>query len=111
MEFQDASSSLGWQWDSASEVIAGRGRIVAEFFDVGCSRRVPWERRRQAACLLGAVTNPDRKFDAIIVGESERAFTGTQLLRLAPLFLAHGVQVWLPEIDGPVDLTGPPTRR
>jgi site-specific DNA recombinase len=107
VEFQDAGSSSGWQRDSAAEVIAGRGRIVAEFFDVGCSRRVPWARRRQAARLLEAVASPDREFDAIIVGESERAFTGTQLLRLAPIFLAHGVQVWLPELDGPVDLTDP----
>jgi DNA invertase Pin-like site-specific DNA recombinase len=107
VEFQDAGSSLGWQRDSAREVIAGRGRIVAEFFDVGCSRRVAWAGRRQAARLLEAVATPDRGFDAIIVGESERAFTGTQLLRLAPVFLAHGVQVWLPELDGPVDLTDP----
>lgn len=80
---------------------------MAEFFDVGCSRRVPWSRRRQAARLLEAVTTPDRGFEAIIVGESERAFTGTQLLHLAPIFLAHGVQVRLPEVDGPVDLTDP----
>jgi hypothetical protein len=53
------------------------------------------------------VTSPDREFDAIIVGESERAFTSTQLLHLAPIFLAHGVRVWLPELDGPVDLIDP----
>jgi site-specific DNA recombinase len=88
-------------------VIADRGQIVAEFFDVGHSRTVPWARRRRAAHLLEAVADPDRGFDAIIVGESERAFTGTQLLHLAPIFLAHGVQVWLPELDGPVDLTDP----
>lgn len=108
VEYQDAESSLGWQRASASEVIAGRGRTVAEYFDVGCSRRVPWARRPQAARLLEAVdTSPDREFDAIIVGESERAFTGTQLLHLAPIFLAHDVQVWRPELDGPVDLTDP----
>jgi hypothetical protein len=66
-----------------------------------------WARRRQAARLLAAVTNPDRGFEAVIVGESERAFTGTQLLHLAQVFLAHGVQVWLPEVDGPVDLADP----
>jgi hypothetical protein len=110
VEYQDAGSSLGWQRASAGDVIAGRGRIVAEFFDVGYPRRGPWARRPQAARLLEAVTNPDRGFDAIIVGESERAFTGTQLLHLAPIFLAHGVQVWLPELDGPVDLTDPATR-
>jgi site-specific DNA recombinase len=107
VEFQHGESSLGWQRDSAIDVIADRGQIVAEFFDVGYSRRVPWARRRQAARLLQAVVRPDREFDAIIVGESERAFTGTQLLQLAPAFLAHGVQVWLPELDGPVDLTDP----
>jgi hypothetical protein len=89
------------------DVIAERGRIVAEFFDVGCSRRLPWARRPQAARLLAALADPHRGFDAIIVGESERAFTGTQLLHLAPIFLAHGVQVWLPELDGPVCLTDP----
>jgi site-specific DNA recombinase len=110
VEYQDAESSLGWQRDSAGEVIAGRGRIVAEFFDVGCSRTVPWTRRPEAARLLEAVTDPERAFDAIIVGEAERAFTGTQLLGLAPVLVAHGVQVWLPELDGPVDLTDPTHR-
>jgi len=107
LEYQDAGSSLGWQRDSAIDVIADRGRIVVEFFDVGYSLRVPWARRRQAARLLRAVTSPGWGFDANIVGESEQAFTGTQLRDLAPVFLAPGVQVWLPELDGPVDLTDP----
>jgi DNA invertase Pin-like site-specific DNA recombinase len=106
-EFQHGESSLGWQRGSAIEVIAGRGRIAAEFFDIGYSRRGPWAHRREAVRLLQAVTSPDRGFDAIIVGESERAFTGTQLVHLAPIFLAHGVQAWLPELDGPADLTDP----
>jgi site-specific DNA recombinase len=109
-EYQDADSSRGWQRDSALEVIAGRGRIVAEFFDVGFSRTVPWTKRREAARLLAASVDPGRGFDAIIVGEAERAFTGTQLLRLAPVLLAQGVRVWLPEADGPVDLVGPSHR-
>jgi hypothetical protein len=52
VEYQDADSSLGWHRDSAGEVITGRGRIVAEFFDIGYSRTVPWTRRPQAARLL-----------------------------------------------------------
>ncbi len=107
VEYQHCESSLGWQRDSATDVFVDRGRIVAEFFDVGYSRTVPWARRPQAARLLQAVASPHRGFDAIIVGESERAFTGTQLLHLAPIFLAHHVQVWLPGLDGPVDLTDP----
>jgi site-specific DNA recombinase len=107
VEYQHSESSLGLQRDGATDVIADRGRIVAELFDVGYSRTEPWDRRPQAARLLQAVTSPDRGFDAVIVGESERAFTGTHLQPLAPVFLAHGVQAWLPELDGPVDLADP----
>jgi hypothetical protein len=78
VEYQDPESSLGWQRDSALDVIADRGRIVAEFIDVGYSRTVPWARRRQAP--------PGNR---------------------GQVFLAHRVQVWLPELDGPVDLTDP----
>jgi site-specific DNA recombinase len=51
VQYQHGDSSLGWQRDSALDVIADRGRIVVEFFDVGYSRRVPWARRvRPRAC-------------------------------------------------------------
>jgi len=40
-DFQDEWSSRVWQRDYAADVVAGRGRIVLEFFDVGCSRRRP----------------------------------------------------------------------
>jgi site-specific DNA recombinase len=106
-EFQDRASSRSWQRDSANELIAGRGEIAGEFFDVGCTRRLPWARRPQAARLLEAVTDPDRGFDAIVIGECERAFCGGQLLAMAPIFTRHGVQIWLPEVDGPIDFTDP----
>jgi hypothetical protein len=102
-DFQDRLSSARWQRDFAEEVIAGRGRIVADFFDVGCSRRLPWADRPQAALLLAALTDPDRGFDAIVVGEFERAFYGDQFQQMAPMFARLGVQVWLPELDGPAD--------
>jgi site-specific DNA recombinase len=102
--FQDRSSSRQWQRDSAMDLISGRGRIVVEYFDVGCTRRQPWSRRPQARELLRAAARPDRGFDAVVVGEADRAFCGTQLLSLAPALAAYGVAVWLPEIAGPVDL-------
>jgi hypothetical protein len=102
--YQDQASSARWQRDFANELVAGRGRIVAQFFDIGCSRRLPWHNRPQAAALLAAVADPDRGFDAIVVGEYERAFYGEQLLLMAPIFKRHGVQLWLPELDGPVDV-------
>lgn len=38
-------TSRGWQREAAEALIAGRGVIVAEYFDTGLSREVPWARR------------------------------------------------------------------
>ncbi|MFG3691228.1 hypothetical protein [Micromonospora sp. NPDC047740] len=90
-EFQDRLSSTRWQRDFAEDLVDGRGGIVAEFFDVGCSRRLPWPQRPQAARLLAALADPDREFDAIVIGEYERAFYGDQFRQLAPMFKIYGV--------------------
>jgi len=45
-----------------------------------------------------------------VVGEYARAFYGSQAIRLAPLLRACGVQLWLPEVDGPVNLEDPTHR-
>lgn len=105
--YQDPTSSRRWQFDFASELVAGHGRIVAEYFDVGYSREIAWNGRPEAARLLAAITDADRGFDAIVVGEYARAFYGSQATYLAPLLREHGVQLWLPEADGPVDLDNP----
>ncbi|MFY1638281.1 recombinase family protein [Solwaraspora sp. WMMB335] len=107
VDFQDRESSRRWQWDCATDLIAGHGVVVAEFFDVGCSRRRAWVDRPRAGALLAAVEDPDRGFDAIVVGEYERAFYGDQLTRMAPLLRRHGVRLWLPELGGPVDCDDP----
>lgn len=99
--YQDATTSREWQRCAATEFLAGRGVIVAEYFDIGHSRLEEWADRPQAAALLAAIADPQRGFDAIVVGEYERAFCGNQLLRLAPLLERHSVQLWLPELDGP----------
>jgi site-specific DNA recombinase len=41
-------------------LVAGRGVIVAEFFDTGQSRVLAWPRRPQAAALVAALADPDR---------------------------------------------------
>jgi DNA invertase Pin-like site-specific DNA recombinase len=107
VEYQDPVSSRAWQVEAAGRVIAGRGRIVAEFFDVGTSRSLPWARRPQAADLLAAAQDPDRGFDAVVVGEFERAFAGGDAPVVLALLASFGVQVWLPEARGPVDLGKP----
>lgn len=106
-DYQDQASSHRWQRDVADNIIGDCGDIVAEFFDSGYTRRLPWAARPEAAALLKAVADPDRGFDAIVVGEFERAFYGDQFQRLMPVFDRYGIQVWLPETDGPVDLADP----
>lgn len=110
VEFQDPVTSRAWQREMAEGVIADRGVIVAAFFDVGCSRRVPWERRTEAAALLAQARSADRRFDAVVVGEFERAFTDRQFDQVARTLLGFGVRVWLPEVGGPVELDDPAHR-
>jgi hypothetical protein len=103
-DYQDRAPFEYWQRDVAENVISGRGVVVAEFFDSRYSRRLPWVERPEAAALLDAVADPDRGFDAIVVGEFERAFYGDQLQRLMPVFDRYRVDLWLPETDGPLDM-------
>jgi hypothetical protein len=77
--------------------------IVAELFDVGESRTVAWARRPRAAALVAALADPGRGWDAIVIGEYERAFYGSQYAAMAPLFEHYGVQLWMPETGGRVD--------
>jgi len=75
----------------------------AEFFDSGHSRTLPWARRSQAAALVAALADPDRGWDAIVIGEYERAFYGSQYAAMAPLFEHYDVQLWAPEVGGRID--------
>jgi site-specific DNA recombinase len=84
-------------------LVAGRGKIVAEFFDAGQSRTLPWTRRPQAAAMVAALADPDRGWDAIVIGEYERAFYGSQYATIAPLLEHYGVQMWAPEVGGRID--------
>jgi hypothetical protein len=102
-----AVMSRGWQVEMAADLVAGHGRIVEEFFDLGVSRRVPWSGRPKAAELLALVGGPDCPFDAIVVGEYERAFCGDQFVELLPWLEQHGIEVWLPEAAGCVESDSP----
>jgi site-specific DNA recombinase len=91
--FQDPSSSVAWQREAAAELIAGTGRIIGEYVDLGCSRRVRWKQRPEASALLDAVASASSRFDAIVVGEYERAFSGRQLQQLLPYLTDHDVEL------------------
>src|SRR5690349_20919339 len=102
-DWQDPVMSRARQQDQAAALAAGHGRIVAEFFDAGQSRTLARTRRPQAAALVAALADPDRGWDAIVIGEYERAFYGSQYASMAPLFEHYGVQLWMPEVGGRVD--------
>ena len=64
---------------------------------------MPWARRPQAAALVAQLADPDRGWDAIVIGEYERAFYASQYASMAPLFEHYGVGLWMPEVGGRVD--------
>src|SRR4051812_17043155 len=101
---QDPAASRGWQLSRAETLIApSRGRILAEYFDIGQSRSLPWQRRPEAARLLAAIADPGRSFDAVVIGEPARAFYGNQFGLTFPLLVHYGVELWVPEVGGRVD--------
>jgi hypothetical protein len=102
-DYQDPVTSRARQLDLAGGLVAGYGRIVAEFFDAGQSRTLPWARHPEAAALVAAMADPERGFDAVVVGEYDRAFCGGQYAQMVPLFEHYAVQLWTPEAGGPVD--------
>ena len=102
-DWQDPVTSRARQREQAEALVRGHGHVVAEFFDAGQSRTVAWGRRPQAAALVAQLADPCRGWDAIVVGEYERAFYGSQYALMAPLFGHYGVQLWMPEAGGRVD--------
>jgi site-specific DNA recombinase len=102
-DWQDPVSSRARQREQAGALVRGHGVIVAELFDVGESRTVAWARRPQAAALVAQLADPGRGWDAVVIGEYERAFYGSQYAAMAPLFEHYGVQLWMPEAGGRVD--------
>lgn len=101
---QSPEDSIAWQRSVAESLIAGHGgTIVVEYLDVGVSRSLPWSRRPEAARLLDDCRRADRPFDAIVIGEPQRAFAGAQFALTFPLFVHHGVELWVPEVGGRID--------
>jgi len=76
---------------------------VAEYFDIGPSRSLPWKRRLESAVLLEAFKRPDRGFAAVVIDEPARAFCGNQFGLTFPVFVRYGIELWVPEIGGKVD--------
>jgi DNA invertase Pin-like site-specific DNA recombinase len=105
---QDPETSLGWQLSNARKFVEPLGgTVTAEFFDIGQSRSVPWERREEAARLLAHLKHADRGWSAVVVGEGTRCWFGNQFSLIAPRFAAYGVELWVPELGGKFDARNP----
>ena len=101
---QDPEASCNWQKSRSRALIEPAGGvIVAEYFDIGQSRSLPWKRRPRAAQLLADLADPGRGFDAVVIGEPQRAFYGNQYSLVMPVFAHYGVELWVPEVGGPID--------
>ncbi|MEV6293391.1 recombinase family protein [Streptomyces sp. NPDC051896] len=103
-DLQDPEASRNWQLTRARALIepAG-GQIVAEYFDIGHSRSLPWQRRPRANELLQALRDPNRGFDAVVIGEPQRTFYGNQFGNTFPVFVHFRIPLWVPEVGGPID--------
>jgi site-specific DNA recombinase len=101
---QDPVSSRAWQLHRSQQLIEPHGGVlVGEYFDCGHSRSVPWQRRPAASHLLAALRDPDRGFAGVVIGEPQRAFYGNQFSLTFPIFTHFDVQLWVPEVGGPID--------
>lgn len=105
---QDPETSLAWQLGNAQKFVEPLGgRVVAEYFDIGQSRSVPWERRAVAMQLLAELKNPNRGWAGVVVGEGTRCWFGNQFSLTAPRFAAYGVDLWVPELGGKFEERNP----
>lgn len=101
---QDPEASRNWQLDRSRQLIGPAGGLIVEqFFDIGQSRSLPWKRRPEAARLLRALADPERGFEAVVIGEPQRAFHGNQFSLTFPIFGHHKVELWVPEVGGAID--------
>jgi hypothetical protein len=101
---QNPGESLRWQLSRANALIVGRAEIVSVVHDTDVSRSVPWSRRPEAAPLISQLPDPNRGWTGIVVGEPQRAFgSAGQVQNILPQLAHWGVQLWVPEVGGPVD--------
>lgn len=101
---QSPEDSKRWQIALAEQLVAPHdGRIIKVYHDIDVSRSLPWMRRPRARELLGDLVRADRGWTKLVIGEPQRAFAGPQFQLVFPILCHHDVELWVPEVGGPVD--------
>jgi DNA invertase Pin-like site-specific DNA recombinase len=101
--FQEAQSSLDWQQSRATSLIKEQGEIVATYFDIDERRATPFIRRAKGREIIKELQEGTNQWNALVVGEVKRVFSGSQLEDVYPLLERRGVELWIPEIGGRYD--------
>ena len=101
---QSPEDSRRWQLALAEQLIRPHGgAITAVYHDIDVSRSLPWPRRPEATRLLAELPDRNRGWQRLVIGEPQRAFSGAQFQLVFPVLCHYGVELWVPEIGGPVD--------
>lgn len=74
-------------------VDSAKGRIALIFFDTRSHPLDALRHRKQARRLLNALDNPDRKFDAVVVGDTRITMSARQFDELHQLCSFHNVEL------------------
>src|SRR5437870_1127813 len=92
-ENQSPDDSKRWQLSLAEQLIAPQhGSVVTVYHDIDVSRSLPWSRRPRASELLADLTNPNRGWTKLVIGEPQRAFSGAQFQLVFPVLCHYDVE-------------------
>lgn len=109
-EMQEPEASRARQLAKARTIVPPGAQIVADYFDIGDTRALPWPRRPETGRLLRELRSGTNAWNAIVVGEFTRAFGAPiQYSTTYPLLQHFGIELWLPEIGGRVDYSSATT--
>jgi site-specific DNA recombinase len=109
-EMQEPEASRARQLAKARTILPPGAQIVADYFDIGDTRALPWPRRPETGRLLRELRSGTNAWNAIVVGEFTRAFGAPiQYSTTFPLLQHFGIELWLPEIGGRVDFSSATT--
>jgi site-specific DNA recombinase len=91
------------QLAAATTHVQPHGGIVADYFDVYPDRYRAVRHCQHGRRLLQAIQQPHRDFDAVVIGDTRGTLTPYRYDELLWHCDNHDVQLWIPEIDVPID--------